>query len=60
MNLMVIFKLDDISINRLAGETEASRATREELRAKLEALQNGSDTCNELAAPFVDGKPTVP
>lgn len=53
MDPMSIFKLDDDSISRFAGETEKCRTTREELKAKLKALQNGSNVCNKLAAPFV-------
>ncbi|KAM3560906.1 hypothetical protein ARSEF4850_003459 [Beauveria asiatica] len=53
MDLMSIFKLDDDSIGRLAGETEKCRTTREELKAKLRASQNGSNVCNQLAVPFV-------
>lgn len=55
MDPMLIFKLEDTEIDRLAGETEKSRAAREELQAKLRALQNGSDTCKKLAAPFIRG-----
>ncbi|EJP60730.1 Dynamin family protein [Beauveria bassiana ARSEF 2860] len=53
MDPMSIFKLDDDSISRFAGETEKCRTTREELKAKQKALQNGSNVCNKLAAPFV-------
>ncbi|KAM3503003.1 hypothetical protein MY10362_004484 [Beauveria mimosiformis] len=53
MDPMSIFKLDDDSTGRFAGETEKCRTTRKELKAKLKALQNGSNVCNKLAAPFV-------
>ncbi|KAF1732556.1 Interferon-induced GTP-binding protein Mx [Beauveria bassiana] len=43
MDPMSIFKLDDVSTGRFAGETEKCRTTRKELKAKLEALQNGSN-----------------
>ncbi|EJP61420.1 dynamin family protein [Beauveria bassiana ARSEF 2860] len=53
MDPMSIFKLDDDSTGRFAGETEKCRTTREELKAKLRALHNGSNVCNKLAVPFV-------
>ncbi|KAM3560254.1 hypothetical protein ARSEF4850_003734 [Beauveria asiatica] len=52
MDPMSIFKLDNVATDRLAGETDKHRTTREKLQAKLKALRNGRDTCNKLAAPF--------
>ncbi|KAK6948763.1 hypothetical protein Daesc_010534 [Daldinia eschscholtzii] len=39
-------------VERIAGESQESRAMREELTKKIDVLQKGSDTCKR----FVDSK----
>ncbi|KAI1483206.1 dynamin family protein [Daldinia eschscholtzii] len=49
---VAVFSMSPELVERIAGESQESRAMREELTKKIDVLQKGSDTCKR----FIDSK----
>lgn len=50
-----IFDMSDDTISRLAGESEESRAEREQLTRQLQVLKTGLETCRRFASVRIGG-----
>ena len=55
LSAMSIFDMSNETISRLAGESEESRAEREQLTRQLHVLKSGLDTCKRFASVRIGG-----
>jgi len=50
-----IFDMSDDTVSRLAGESEESRAEREQLTRQVQVLKTGLETCTRFASVRIGG-----
>ena len=50
-----IFQMSDDDVARMAGESEETRAEREQLIKQLDVLRNGLETCKRFVGFSVSG-----